>query len=57
MWTCRHCGMVVQEQVVEPEQDSEGYYFVCPSCEGRNRLTNAAKDDNEGSAGLCQLDV
>ena len=57
MWTCRHCGMSVPSQAIEPEEDSEGYYFVCPGCEGRNSLMNAGDDDQESEAGLFQPDV
>lgn len=57
MWTCRHCGMAIPTGAVNPQEDSEGYYFTCPGCEGRNTLTNAGGEDEEGDAGLVQPDV
>lgn len=57
MWTCRHCGMDVPDTALAPEEDSEGYYFVCPSCEGRNTLASATDDPEEGDADLFQPDV
>lgn len=48
--------MAVPARTIEPEADNDGYYFVCPSCEGRNRLVNTGQDDN-GGAGLGQPDV
>jgi hypothetical protein len=38
MWTCRHCGLEVMFRAVEPQRDDEGYFFVCPGCDGRNQL-------------------
>ena len=49
--------MVVPTEAIEPESDADGFYFVCPSCEGRNRLINASEDDDENGGGLTQPDV
>jgi hypothetical protein len=57
MWTCRHCGMTIPIGAVDPQKDSEGYYFACPGCEGRNRLTDTLEDDEEGGGGLAQPDI
>lgn len=57
MWTCRHCGMTIPMGAVDPQKDSEGYYFACPGCEGRNSLTDTLEDDEEGGGGLAQPDI
>ncbi len=57
MWTCRHCGLTVMAHTVEPEIDDDGCYFICPGCEGRNKLMGAGDDGDEGQAELTQPDV
>lgn len=40
MWKCRHCGLAILADTIKPEVDSEGCYFICPGCDGRNPLVN-----------------
>jgi hypothetical protein len=57
MWICRHCGMAIPIGAADPQEDSEGFYFACPGCEGKNRLTSTGEGDDQGGAGLTQPDV
>jgi DNA-directed RNA polymerase subunit RPC12/RpoP len=48
MWKCIHCGLEVSFRDVVSEVDEQGYYFVCPACDGRNALRNVTKPGDEG---------
>jgi len=47
MWKCQHCGLEVMFSAVQPEIDDEGCYFVCPGCDGRNKLVNVGPRDGD----------
>lgn len=49
MWTCVHCGLEVMFSATETELDNENCYFICPSCDGRNRLDNMSKDGEQAT--------
>lgn len=40
MWKCIDCGLAIQAEAVKPQVDSDGGYFICPGCGGRNPLVN-----------------
>jgi hypothetical protein len=49
--------MAIPIGAADPQEDSEGFYFACPGCEGKNRLTSTGEGDDQGGAGLTQPDV
>jgi hypothetical protein len=57
MWKCRHCGLALLPDAVKPEVDSEGCHFICPGCDGRNRLVNVGGPGLEDSIIWVQPDV
>jgi hypothetical protein len=51
MWNCRNCNARFAFGEVEPQIDDEGFFFVCPGCDYRNKLA----DINRDAAGRPQL--
>jgi hypothetical protein len=49
--------MTITSHTIEPEIDDEGSYFICPGCEGRNKLVSVGDDGDEGHIELTQPDV
>jgi Zn finger protein HypA/HybF involved in hydrogenase expression len=44
MWTCRNCNVSFEFARVEPEVDEQGFFFLCPACDYRNKLVDAGPD-------------
>jgi transcription initiation factor IIE alpha subunit len=55
MWTCRNCNARFTLNEVEPQIDDEGFFFVCPGCDYRNKLVNIGRD-GAGNPQLVQRD-
>ncbi|SDR62129.1 hypothetical protein [Paraburkholderia tuberum] len=51
MWTCRNCNARFALGVIEPQIDEEGFFFICPDCDYRNKLVNIGRE----AAGRPQL--
>lgn len=49
MWTCVHCGLEVMFSATEAERDDQSCYFICPGCDGRNRLENISKNGDQAT--------
>lgn len=43
MWTCARCHLELPPKTAPPAIDAFGIYFVCPKCDGRNRLVSTAR--------------
>ncbi|SDR52702.1 hypothetical protein SAMN05445850_5526 [Paraburkholderia tuberum] len=44
MWTCRNCNVRFALGEIEPQIDEEGFFFICPGCDYRNKLVNIGPD-------------
>jgi Zn finger protein HypA/HybF involved in hydrogenase expression len=55
MWTCRNCNVTFDFDQAEPEVDEQGYFFLCPACDYRNKLVDAGRDAT-GRPKLVQSD-
>ncbi|CAE6819724.1 hypothetical protein [Paraburkholderia domus] len=44
MWTCRNCNVSFDADHLEPEVDEEGFFFLCPACDYRNKLVDTGPD-------------
>lgn len=51
MWICRNCNLPFDFEQVEPEADEQGFFFLCPACDYRNKLV----DTNRGATGRPKL--
>lgn len=59
MWKCIECRQKVPTDLVDPEVDSDGCFFVCPECGCQNPLVNVASSMGckFGSIYLKQVDT
>ena len=55
MWTCRNCNVELDVDEVAPQIDEEGFFFICPGCDYRNKLANIGPDAT-GRPQLVQSD-
>jgi hypothetical protein len=55
MWICRNCNARFDLDQVAPEVDDQGFFFLCPACDYRNKLASLGRDAN-GDLQLVQRD-
>ena len=55
MWTCQNCNARFASDQAEPEVDEQGFFFLCPACDYRNKVVSLGRDAN-GNLQLVQSD-